>query len=64
MVTEINWKFSLYKDGELVITGVMSTIDLNFPHVYFNQLVTRYDATGCKLVVKNSVGEIYEKEWP
>lgn len=62
MITEINWRFTLSKNGEILLSGCLSTIDLSFPHTYFNQLAARYGH--CRIVVHNSVGEIYEKEWP
>jgi len=61
MTTEINWNFIIYQAGAPVCSGALSTIDLSFPARMFDRLAAQYPH--CKIKVRNSVGEIYEKEW-
>lgn len=60
-MTEIKWNFRIYRAGALAAIGCLSTIDLSFPAIQLEQLGAEY--APCTIQVRNSAGEIYEKDW-
>lgn len=60
-MTEIKFSFALFRAGAIVSTGALSTIDLSFPARLFESLAKQYNAD--KIRVRDSRGQIWEKEW-
>lgn len=60
-MTEINWSFTISRAGAIIMVGALSTIDLSFPAKLFNRLGAEH--APCTIKVRNSEGEIYEKDW-
>jgi len=60
-MTEINWSFTITRAGAPIKSGALSTADLSFPARLFNRLGK--ENAPCTIKVRNSEGEIYEKNW-
>ena len=61
MATEITWGFIIYKAGQPVQSGVMSSIDLSYPARQLELLAAANRP--CTIKVRDSEGHVHEKSW-
>lgn len=58
---EMAWKFTITRAGAIVATGTLTTIDPSFPVRALESLAAKYGA--CHMTVRDSYGQIWEKDW-